>query len=818
MNIVLKHIVRNIRKNKGRSLLIILALAVATMVFTLNLTLPEELVIKVQETMRSVYGNVDIVISTVEEFDSESVVLGDEDIRYTELLSLECMLGDEPALIYSLDAEGAKAMKLLGEDAPSLQENELVISKKQSEKNGYEKGSVIKVVYEDKEYEFVIAEIVSNKGLNALEMEYPLFVGNISDIAKIRNIEENMTDTLFIDVVNDDNVKSYAEFLGENNDNFMIQSVSDVESIKEQTSYISYIMLMIFVMATIMIVFVISSLNKIIVTERMPVIGTFRSIGATKGKMNFILVAENGIYGLVGGVIGACAGYYINSNVAGLFITTSGVELTTKTAKLNIGLFIMGVLFAVILQVAITMKAIVKANKKPIKDIIFDVHSTRYRVQRHRVVVGFVLLVAALLMNMIFKDTNIIITIIAIVVLISAMAMLVPFLLQKLSAFLACIFKKLNWSTAYIASKNIGYNKMIVSSSRVMVVALSLMISIITVSDCFTGLFNSFRLMVDDYDIVIQNVNKEEQEYNKLLDIGEIEKIEYMHCFYDEATTYNGGKKFNTIPSIVGMKEARKYIEELDYRIEELSYNEILVDEVFAEKNGIKTGEYLDLSFGTLNKELKVKVVGMVNSTYFQTTRSTIIMNYDNYTDNITKIPMQVQLKTKEGTDLEKLKEEINDSLKEINLNIQTVDEYIMYQEESTASIMSLFYVVIGLAVVLSFVGIINNQVIGFMQRRKEIAVLNSTCMAKNQLKKMLFFETLLANLIAGGIAVIEGFLVTDMIDSFLKGMILYVKLEYSILQAIMFTVVILVVLLLTLYSPIKRLKKMNIVSEIKYE
>ena len=193
-------------------------------------------------------------------------------------------------------------------------------------------------------------------------------------------------------------------------------------------------------------------------------------------------------------------------------------------------------------------------------------------------------------------------------------------------------------------------------------------------------------------------------------------------------------------------------------------------------------------------------------------------MNYDHYFENISKIPTQVQLKLKDGTDTEKIKKEVNDTMKELYLKVQTVDEYITDQEENTAAIISLFYVVIGLAVTLSFIGIINNQIIGFIQRKKEIAVLNSTCMSKGQLKKMLFFETVLANLVAAFIAIITSILATDMIDNFMKGMSMYVQVEYSYVTALTFSGVILVVLIFTLVSPLRRMKKMNIVNEIKYE
>ena len=193
-------------------------------------------------------------------------------------------------------------------------------------------------------------------------------------------------------------------------------------------------------------------------------------------------------------------------------------------------------------------------------------------------------------------------------------------------------------------------------------------------------------------------------------------------------------------------------------------------------------------------------------------------MNYNHYIENIHKIPMQVHIKIKDNVDIDKLKENIDDTMKELNLTIQTVDEYITAQEESTAAIVSLFYIVIGLAVVLSFIGIINNQIISFIQRRKELAVLNSTCMSKGQLKKMLFFETVLANVISAGIAIMASILATDMIDNFMKGLSMYVQVEYSLKTALVFAGVIILLLVFTLISPLRRLKKMNIVNEIKYE
>lgn len=817
MKIVFKHILRNIWSKKGRSFLIVLALTVATTVFTLNLTLPDELVLKIQQTLRSVYGDVDIAMGTVEEFSVDDIELGDEEIRVTKSMNLEGLYNDKPIAIQGLNIEEAKNFRMLNDDVPKLSGNQVVISKRQAKEHGFKEGQKLKVTFEDKEYEFEIVKIVENKGLNSLTVEYPQFICNIEEAAKIRELSSDMTDALFIDVIEEGKTPEYAEFLGEHNDNYMVEMLADEDTIKESADFVSYLLLMIFVMATIMIMFVVSSLNKIIIAERMPVIGTFRSIGATRGKMNGILILENAVYGLIGGLLGGFLGYKLNSTVAELFVSTNGVELSKDTSKINGVMILIGVIFAVLLQVIITAKAIIKANKKPVKDLIFDVHSSRYRVLKHRNIIGAILIIASLVTNYVLKDVNILVTILVIVMLITGVAMVVPYLLQVITKAFAFIFRKMGFQSAFMASKNIGYNKMIVTSSRVVVVAVSLMLAIVTVSTSVSNLFQSFRIMVDDYDIVLSYVSKEEKDYEKLLEIEDVTHIEYLHAYWDE-TTYNDGKEFNVNPSIIGMKESRKYIDELNYKISDLKDNEVLIDEVYAEKNNLEIGDSLKIKFATLNKEFEYIIKGTVNSTYFTTSRNVIIVNYDYYIENISKIPMQVQLKVKDGADLEKIKDEVKDTMKELDLKIQTVDEYLTAQEESVAGIMSIFYVIIGLAVILSFIGIINNQVISFIQRRKEIAVLNSTCMSKGQLKKMLFFETLLANLIAAAIAIVTSILATDMIDNFMKGMAMYVQVEYSFKTALVFTGIIIAVLVFTLISPLRRLKKINIVNEIKYE
>lgn len=820
MKIIIKHILRNIWSKKGRSILIILALIIASSTFILNLTLPNEIIFKIEETFRKIYGNSDIEISSnIDNTSIENINFGNEDIRYTTLSRLDGTDNDGNALVLlGSDINTAKKMKLVSGDVPDLKLNEAVISKKYEE--DYKEGDIISFYYNENSYDIKIIKIVEKKGINAIEInDTPIFYANIETLNNINNNEEISNSVVYLDIKDNNKIDSYIDYLKENNKDYTIRKVLDTDSLKEQTIYITSIMTIIFVMSTSMIFFVTNSLNKIIIDERMPVIGTFRSIGATKSKMNLILILENAIYGLIGGTIGSYLGYLINSSVSTLFITVSGTELSTRASNISLSTFLIGILFAIILEILMTISSIVKANKKEIKNIIFDVQSTRYILKKINIIIGTFFLLGAIIINNLNIKSQIIPTIIAMLLMIIGIANLIPVFIKLFSISLSKIFNLLGLRKMSIASKNIGYNKIIISSARMIVIATLLIIPILNLSKVISHTYESFKYMYEDVcDIIVYNTSKEYENYDMLLENDEIVNIDFLYHYSDDNVTYNNGKKFNYIPLFVGRDNTRMDIKELDYKIKNLKYNEILFDEKLLENNNLKVGDTIKIKFDILNKELEYKIVGTVNSVNFTTARNIIVINLDNYLENIRKIPSQFELKAKDGIDLKELKKKIKAELKEPFIMIKTFDEFIGEQEESTSGIINLVYVIEGLAIFLAFIGIVNNQIIGFIQRRKELAVLNSTCMSKGQLMKMLFTETLLVNIISCLIGLVISFLLTDIIDSFLQGMSLYLEMVFDLENALKFIFIIIIVLLFTLIVPLRRLRKMNIVNEIKYE
>lgn len=815
MKIILKHIFRNIKEHKMRSILIFFALMISTCVLIIDIVLPDELYIKIEDTYKNIYGDTDIQIRTVDNFKYEDLKINDTEVEYIGINNLNALnTKDEPTTVIGLDIDKAKQIRLLGNDVDDIKDNEVVISEYTAKEKGYKVGDTVKINYEDKEYEFKVKQIINKKGLAAIEMENDIFFANIEYINSISKNEGYST--LYLDVADSDKIDDLVKYLKDNNDNYEIERTIDIDGLKEELAFVRYLMTLIFFMSTIMIVFVIGSLNKIMLAERIPVIGTFRSIGANKSKMNRILLIENALYGLFAGLAGSIAGIYLDRIVSTKFVSTSGVELSKKAVNISPKLVIIGVVFAVLLQVIITAKEIIRTNKKPIKTLIFNTQSSRYKIRKIRTIIGFILILLAFVVHALNKDINILFTMISLVCLTVGVANIVPFLMQKISKALALLFRKLGWSTGIIASKNMGYNKMIISSSRLIVVSLSLLSTIILVSNSFTRTFTSFREVTKGYDMIVMNVHENYEKYDKLTEIDGINRVEYLYYYYDDKVTYND-KKFTTTPIIYATNnKEQRYVTGINCDVNNLKDNEILIDEKVALKNNIKVGDKLNIKFE--NKEFDYKVVGLVDSSMFTTSRNLVVVNYNHFIKDLTDKPVQVHLVTDEGTNLEEMKKTLKDEIKEVGLRVQTVEEYIGEQEQQTGSIMSIFYVILGLSVILSFIGIVNNQIISFLQRRRELAILNSTCMSRSQLKKMLITETLLSNFVASILVLVVSYASTGFINYFMQGIEMYISIRYDLGSILVFVGFVYVLLLFTLIIPIIKLRKMNIVDEIKYE
>ncbi len=810
MRIIITHILRNIKEKKGRSLLIILSLMIASVVFILNLTIPNQIVETKAKQSRDAIGKSDVLVASYVPFNINDIKLSNEESKIVGVNDLYTIHKDKTLVIYGTDIKEASNINLI--DNIDLLDNEIIISKTTADKYKYKLNDIITIDLMDSKYELKIKDIVEAKGL--LSFKSLSGIINNDTYNKITSDENNKYRTYYIDVLNNEKVDDVKKYIQDNNDKkeYMVEKLVDEEKIREDNYYTQFILLVIMIMATIMIFFVVNTLNKMIVMERMPVIGTFRSVGASKFKMNMLLVLENSIYGLLGGSVGALVSILINNFAASMLTGT------TIKASVPVNNLISGIIFTICLEVFMSLASIIKSNKYSIKEIMFEGKNSKAGFNIKESIISFILILLSIITYFVIGDTNSLLSALSLIMFWVGIAYFIPTMMLFLSKIICGIAKMINSGSLLMAGKNLGFNKLLISSTRLVVISTSIMLVIVNISMSFNSMIDSYKVQFSGYDGTIRDVSKKYNEYASLNNVDNVKNIEYTFMYSNDDITYNDGKKLDANPMFLGMDKSNPSIKQLDYKINDLKDDECLFDEILLKNNNLKVGDTIDFYLKTQDSHIKVKIVGTVNSYYMSTQREIVVLTDDVFKQKITEVPFSIEFSVNDNNKVRDTIELMERELKDPDITIWTIDDFCNIQRKNINSFMSLFYIIIALSLILSFVGIINNQLISFMERTKEIAVLNSICMSKSQLRRMLVIENITSNIVACAFGFGVSIMSLRYMNKLMYGIKMYTDVQYQYNVGLMIMGIVLVVLLSTVIVPIKKMKKINVVEAIKYE
>ena len=831
MGIILKHIFKNIREKKMRSLIIIFSLIIVSMIATICISMKDEIGEKYAETLRSILGKSDmIIVPTDEDIKISDIKIENDKVNmFTDLsspIALKYKDDYKYVLLDGLEIEKAVESNLLKHNNVSnLKNDELIISKKTAEIFEYNVGDTVTLYLEDgSQKELKIAYIIENKRLLSSESNVYYFITTKETASNILKVEVDNFSDIYIDVKDDSNISDVYNKIKEDNKDLKIkvEKIVDEEMLEEATQSILQLFSIIFIIVFIMIFFVITGISKLIINERIPVIGTFRSIGATKRKMNLILILENVVYGIIGGTIGAILGGLLKNNISNIFFTTGeGIELASTKAFVESKYIVAVIIFTIILQLIMSISAIIKTSRKPIKDIIFNKQDEKYKKSKVKIVIGLVSIIIATVLYSQNNDSEFSKSIMALVLIILGIALEVPLILSIFSAILKQIGKILKMPVFELASSNISNSKTVVNSSEIITITMSLMIIVYVFSTSFLVLFNGIE-KVFTTDCLVQNLSKEKSEYEYIKDIEGVKDISYLYAEWTNKKINGEEASFNMLPN----NDPDKIFEFFDgievdkEEYKNLKENEIILDDQVLKRYKLAIGDTVkfEISNGdnTYTKQVEFKIVGRCDSTYYNSSRQCGIINFEKYKDLFGNIPYFILVKT--DLDAEKMASILKDKVSDFGVTVQTVEDYIDEQKQANMSLLSMIFILIGIGIILSFIGIVNNQIIGYIQRRRELAVLYSTAMSKKQLKRLILIETFLSF----GIAIITatgiGYVLSKILEQLLNGMYLSMKLEYNFADISKLVIGVLIIMLLTTINPRRKIKKMNVVDEIKYE
>lgn len=819
MNIVLKNSLKNIFGKPLRTLLVVFAIFVCSFCALLCFDLSES----ITGILTLFYGRVsraDFIVSSsgsdvstlpegFPEADTMTIV-GDSEMLYKKIDGEYCYVTTDTLRIMGLDVDEAVDMKFL---APiDLKDDEVFINKAFSDDYGYKVGDKITIHDRaDEELEFTIGGILPDDTKNPLITGYTAIM-NLNSIKKV-SCGRMSADMLLIDLHDNTLLEEAKDMIEDRYPAAVITelylSESDLALVNEMKS----VFYLLFAIAFLLVIFVTASICNRIVSERMSYIGTLRSLGMSTSRTGRILLLENVLYALLGS-IPATLLYAVIRNPL-LSVMFNGTDSEGNAVQFDIPAFPVGLVIGVIIgsvliECLIPLRAILKALKTSIRDIIFDNRDTAYRFSKATLVIGIICLVTAVVTF--FFRTNMILAILCMLTSVAALAALFPWILKFITALIKKISDKLGRPSMALASVEAISRKSTVGSGVLCATAAAMCVIVYAVSGAMSDNINDIPY---DCDVILTASQKD--TYYSFID--HMDNVTDTENIYMTMTDYKLNDEKVSIGQFFAMPDGGfRYFNGFNDLPEKIEAGTIIVDKKYANRKGIKEGDTITITF---NPEGVVPVdkeftVGKVITSGSGSGIDNFILNETDYKIYCYPEPAWILIKT---TDPEGTKDALETYAKGACSKIETISEYIADQKQQNSQQLAVIAAIIIISLGMTAIGMISNQLLGFEGRKKECAVMLSTAMGKGKLSGILFKEVLITSVTASGIGTLVGLLMINVIEKAMAStQSISMSFDVNPLMVFLFFIAMTVVFTGTVLFPIRNLRKMKISEQIKYE
>lgn len=803
MQLLIKATLRSITAKPIRTAVIVLCLAAVSLTFSLCLTISASSRAAVEDLIRSGMGKADITVQSKNGFDKLPDLPTNTDCLPAVLAHSYFQIHDisnykyvqkKNINILGIDTERAAEFGLLPK-CSSPKDGEAVISYAMAQRFGYDAGDTITLPCADgTAITLTVSEIVLNKGfLSVIPLTAVVTPETAGRVLSAPDIAANV---IYVASA-DGKTSETAELISEKYPDYAVVQLTGTAEIEDSIRSLTRTFFIIFAVTLLMILFIISAFSKNIAAERLSVIGTLRSIGAEKKTAAMTLLTECALYGIIGGIFGTVLFYALKDVLLGNMMPS----VNGFGGNVHVPLYIplIGLVISAVISCSVSILTVIRISKMPVRDIIFSGRDSVYRPSFAGTIIGAVFLCGAA--GLYFAKCGFVCGIISLAAFVVGLCLIIPRLMSAVSSLTAGYTNGGKMPVLRFAVIQSGTKKAVVTGTVICTAALLLTASLYVLSRSVDKLYSVKNY---DCDVIISELSENAKRY----DVITADKKEFIYKT-EEAVEVNGRRanisvfgydSFNMFSGIRGLPA-------------ELSDNEIAFDKLMMKRLGISEGDTVTLALKNDTVRpvtLTLTAVSGIDSIYFDHRCNAALISLDTYKSVYHDYPSMLLA---EG-DIGLIRRQLIDK----EAQFETAEEYYARNAEESGSITGLLYSLAVMGVLLAVISVSGEQMIGFEQRRRELALLRSQGMSIGQLSKMLFVETLLTALIPIGVYLCAGRAVILLITNTLAALDMNIQISYERTGIAVFLTLISSAVILTVLIPIFSMKRMKTAAELKCE
>lgn len=595
---------------------------------------------------------------------------------------------------------------------------------------------------------------------------------------------------------------------------FQVSEVVDEAQIAADARQKSMPFFLISFFSLTMSVFIIYSSYKVITLDRLPVIGTFRSIGATQKAVTQILLLESGLYGILGGLIGIPVGTLVLKLILqGMGQSLSqGIEIPIVISPFSI---IFSFAVAVFVSLLSAWMPVRRASRLPIKDVVLGSVEEKQVPRRFILAAGVALFVVSIILpklasgNMLYLAGGF-----SLLGLIAATILIVPLLTNLMAMGLERIYGAVLGNTGRLSARNMRDNKNTVQNITLLFISISAVIAITVVGNFVTtyvsDVFNGAELQgfADGY--------MEQEFVDQVKEMDGIEKVLPVYV-YENQMQANG----TTLSRLEGTDNLEWYSSMLALHYTEKNMEEqaisafageraVLLSESCMDRTGFAVGDTLSLATGSGQADYKVvgsfksratDVEAVIPSTFAVSDFGASAYDFLAYT----------------AADPDAIMVQIRDLFGDTSNWSRTVEEFNTDALSTVGAFLQPMHSMTYFILLLATVGVINNLLINYIQKRRSIAMYKSVGLSNRQNMKMTLIEGFSSGLIGAVIAIFVSYMEIQTIF-LVAGPKISMVPELDAVTFLAAGGMGIAVTLLGSVVPIFKSRRMKLVEEIKFE
>lgn len=829
MKIFLKYVLKCMTEKKGRFLLLIIAIAMSTGLLVTSSGTVELAINSFSKPILETFEGKDIVISSaIEEDFFQDKGLKEEGIKDVrgEIRLGGKIIDEEITYITVLGRkdEFIDKDKIVQGSLSDFNGEKCIISKRVSDGLNLNVSDTLECNIGGQTKKLEIAAVNSNEGAfyndttSAFEIivPYEYIAKDLKAEGKYNVIFASSTE---------DSIEDSVEQFNDSNTDFKAEKLYDEDSIKSQTAPITMVLYLMLLIVVFMSGIIIYGSFKLTITERLPVIGTFLSQGATIKTIERILYLESIGYGIVGALFGNALG------ISGLYLINYLISPLREYGiieKVNINpiYIIIGTVFAIVLSLISALIPVKKVRKLQVKEVILNNVNISMKVTWNKFIIGTILLILSTIINFIGADWSNTVSGIMVIISVVGLIMVYPKVIDLVTNVLYKILKGRS-KVIVFALNNLRTSKVLLGNITLIVISLLSIIMITSIGTSIkTMLSEAYTSLNSDITIYnISNIRTAEESTADLI-IKDLKANDGIIEDSIDYTAYTYATVLEKNFSVFGInpekyKDYNGYLElgspkykDMYDELTESDDNLIIISTAVRDNIKKDKGDKILIKANDIEKAFTI--AGVFEGKFFNMGIVSFI-KYDVLAREFNiKSPNTISFRTYD--DPADVKEELSETLKGYGATATTKAESMKNDEESNKMIVNILSIFAYMAVIIAALGVLNNIIIGFLQRKRDLAVLTSVGMNKNSRGLMLLVESVLSAVWSMIIAVPYSYLGLSLLSNFLKTINMPLEIKLDVNSIPVYFIVTLIVIVLATLPVLFKSKKLSVIEELKYE